>query len=407
MTKLVVLASLLLAVVATTAAARPDEAAQQAPGVSSTTVLLGGTAPLSGPAAAFAGVAHGANAYFRYANARGGVHGRRIVYKIVDDAYEPARTVQATRELVQRDRVFAIFNSFGTENALAVRAFLNQLEVPHLFLGTGVSDIGEGHRRYPWSIGYVPSFVGEGAIYGRNIARTRPRARIAVLYEDSPYGKDLLRGVRRGLAGKGRVVATQSHAPTDPNASSQVASLRASRADVLMLLTTPVFVIQGFIQLNKLGWRPQVYISSASVEPTIMRTATLSAGRRATEGAISMAFLKDVSNPRWARDRGARLYKQIMRRYYPQGRVTDLYNLYGMAVAFTMVDTLRRAGRNLTRDRLLHAATHLNERNNPFLLPGVAVRTSPTSYYPITKAQLYRYRRGTWQPVSGLLGARG
>lgn len=400
-------ASLLALAVAVPGAAARSEAPAQAPGVTSSTILLGATAPLSGPAAAFAGVVTGANAYFRYVNARGGVHGRRIVYKVVDDAYEPARTVQATRDLVQRDKVFAIFNSFGTENALAVRPFLNQQKVPHLFLGTGVSNIGEGHRRYPWSMGYVPSFVGEGAIYGRNVARTRPGARIAVLYENSPYGKDLLAGLRRGLAGKARIVATQNHGPTDPDANSQLASLRASRANVLMVFTTPLYVIQSFIQLNKLGWRPQVYISSASVEPSFMRTATLSAGRRATEGAISMAYLKDVTNPRWARDRGARLYRQIMRRYYPQGRVADLYNLYGMAVAYTMVDTLRRAGRNLTRQRLLWAATHLNEPSNPFLLPGVVVRTSPRSYYPITKAQLYRYRGGRWHSVSGLLGARG
>ena len=403
MTRALAAAAALAALVVPGAGAGP----QQTPGVTATTILLGGTAPLSGPAAAFAGVANGANAYFRYVNARGGVNGRRITYKIVDDAYEPARTVQATRELVERDRVFAIFNSFGTANSLAVRPYLNQLRVPHLFLGTGVSEIGEGFRRYPWSIGYVPSFVGEGAIYGRNVARTRRGARIAVLYENSEYGRDLLTGLRRGLAGRARIVATQTHAPTDPDVNSQVAALRASQATVLMLFTTPLYVIQSFIGTNKLGWRPQIYVSSPSVEPSIMRTATLSAGARATEGAISMAYLKDPTNPRWARDRGVALYRTVMRRHYPQGRVTDLYNLYGMAVAFTMTDALRRAGRNLTRVGLLRAATHLDERNNPFLLPGVAVRTSPTSYYPIAKAQLYRYRRGRWQPFSGLLGARG
>ena len=403
MTRMLAVAVAVAALVVAGAAARPA----QTPGVTSTTILLGGTAPLSGNAASFASVAHGANAYFRYVNARGGVNGRRIVYKVVDDAYDPARTVQETRELVQQDKVFAIFNSFGTANALAVRPFLNQLKVPHLFLGTGVSEIGSGYRRYPWSMGYVPSFVGEGAIYGRNIARTRPRARIAVLYESSEYGRDLLAGLRRGLAGKGRIVATQTHAQTDPEANSQLAALRTSRADVLMLFTTPLYVIQAFIQTAKLGWRPQVYVSSPAVEPSIMRTATLSAGPRATEGAISMAYLKDPTNPRWAGDRGVRLYRTIMRRHHPQGRATDLYNLYGMAVAYTMVDALRRAGRNLTRQSLLRAATHLNEKDNPFLLPGIVVRTSPRSYHPITKAQLYRYRKGRWQPFSGLLGARG
>ncbi len=400
-------ATLLLLASAVPGAAARTEAPAQTPGVTATTILLGGTAPLSGPAAAFASTATGANAYFKYVNARGGVHGRKIVYKVVDDAYDPARTVQATRELVQQDKVLAIFNSFGTENSLAVRPFLNQLRVPQLFVGSGASAIGEGYRTDPWTIGYVPSFIGEGAIYGRNIARTRPRARLAVLYEKSAYGRDLLRGLRRGLAGKARVVATQTHESTDADVSAQVAALRSSRADTLLLFTTPQYVIQSFITANKLAWRPQFYVTLASIEPTIMRIATLSAGARATAGAISMAFLKDPSNPRWARDRGVRLYRQIMRRHYPQGRVTDLYNLYGMAVAHTMVHTLRKAGRNVTRAGLLRAATHLSQRDNPFLLPGVAVRTTPRSYYPIAKAQLYRYRRGRWQPFSGLLGARG
>jgi branched-chain amino acid transport system substrate-binding protein len=400
---LVVLAALALAVPA--ASARPDARAQ-VPGVTATTVMLGGTVPLSGPAAAFGALAPGANAYFKHVNARGGVHGRRIVYKYVDDGYEPARTVQATRELVQQDGVFAIFGSVGTENNLAIRPFLNALKVPQLFVGDGSSGIADP-RRYPWTMGFLPSYVGEGAMYGRNLARTTPNARIAVLVESSPLGQDLLGGLRRGLAGKGRVVATESHSPIDPDVNSQIASLRGSRADTLVLFTTPQYVIQSFIAINKLGWRPRVFVSSISIEPTVMRIATLSAGRRTTEGAISMAWLKDPTNPRWARDRGVRLYAEIMRRHYPEGRLTDVYNYAGMAFAYTMVDTLRRAGRNLTRAGLLRAATSLNLTDNPFLLPGIAVKTSQTNYYPISKAQLYRYQNGRWQPFSGLLGARG
>jgi branched-chain amino acid transport system substrate-binding protein len=400
---LVLLAALVLAV---PAASARTKAPTQTPGVTPTTVLLGGTVPLSGPAAAFGTLAPGANAYFKYVNARGGVHGRKIVYKYVDDGYEPARTVQATRELVQQDGVFALFGSVGTENNLAVRPFLNQLKVPQLFVGDGSSNIADP-RRYPWTMGYLPSYVGEGAMYGRNLARTKPQARIAVLVENSALGKDLLAGLRRGLGGKGRIVATESHSPIDPDVNSQIASLRSSRADTLVLFTTPQYVIQSFIGINKLGWRPQVFVSSISIEPTVMRIATLSTGKRTTDGAISMAWLKDPTNPRWTRDRGVRLYGQIMRRYHPEGRLSDVYHYAGMSFAFTMVNALRRAGRNLTRAGLLRAATHLQETDNPFLLPGITVQTSPTNYYPISKAQLYRYRSGRWQPFSGLLGARG
>jgi branched-chain amino acid transport system substrate-binding protein len=174
-----------------------------------------------------------------------------------------------------------------------------------------------------------------------------------------------------------------------------------------MLFTTPGYVIQSFIQLNKLGWRPQVYVNSVSIEPTVMRTATLSTNPRATADAISMVWLKDPTNPRWAKDRGVRLYRQIMARHYPSGRLTDVYNYAGMSFAYTMVDVLRRAGRNLTRASLLRAATHLDERDNPFLLPGIAVRTSPGNYFPISRAKLFRYSRtGRWVPFGRLLAAR-
>jgi branched-chain amino acid transport system substrate-binding protein len=398
------LALVLLALVAVVPSA--DAGRHAVPGVTPTTVLLGGTVPLSGPAAAFGALAPGANAYFKYVNARGGVNGRQIVYKYVDDGYEPARTVQAVRELVQQDGVFAIFGSVGTENNLAVRAFLNQLQVPQLFVGDGSSQIGDP-KRFPWTLGFLPSYLGEGAMYGRNVARTKPKAQIAVLQESSALGKDLLAGLRRGLGRKGKIVAVEGHSPIDPDVSSQIASLRSSRADTLMLFSTPQYVIQSFIAANKLGWRPQIFVNSISIEPTVMRIATLSAGKATTDGAISMAWLKDPTNPRWAKDRGVLLYRQIMRRHYPDGRLTDVYNYAGMAFAFTMVDALRRAGRNLTRAGLLRAATHLNETDNPFLLPGIPIKTSPTSYYPIAKAQLYRYRNGLWQPFSGLLGARG
>jgi branched-chain amino acid transport system substrate-binding protein len=378
------------------------------PGVTATTVLLGGTVPLSGPAAAFGSVAPGAAAYFKWVNAHGGVRGRRILYTYRDDGYDPARTVQETARLVQEDGVFAVFNSAGTENALAVRPYLNRFGVPHLFIGSGASRFAREARRYPWSMGYLPSFEGEGAMYGRNLVRAKPRARVAVLFESSDYGEDLLRGLRRTLKRPARIVATQSHAPTDAEVASQVATLRSARADTLMVFTTPLFAIRAFVAANKLGWRPRVYVSSVSVEPTIMRIASASASARATRDAISMAFLKDPTSPRWAKDRGVVLYKQIMRRYHPRGAggVGDVYNFYGMAVAHTMVTALRQAGRNLTRRGLLRAATHLDERDNPFLLRGVTVRTTPTTYYPISKGQLYRYRGGRWQPFSGLLGAR-
>lgn len=385
------------------AAARPATD----PGVTATSVLIGGTAVLSGPEVAYAAVARGAEAYFKHVNANGGVHGRKIEYRYLDDAYNPAETVQRTRQLVQQDRVFAIFNTLGTEHNLAIRSFLNQLRVPQLFVGTGASAIGNGHRRFPWTMGYLPSFVGEGAVYGRHIRSTRPRARIAVLHEDSLYGRDMLAGLRRGLGPlAGRIVAVQTYQVIDPDVSSQIARLKASGANTFMLFALPKQTIQSFIAADKIGWRPQVYVNSVSVDPFVMEIARTNTGNRTTRNAITSAFLKEPTDPAIARDPGVRLYKQIMRRYVGASKIKEVAHIYGMAAAYTMVDTLRKAGRNLTRQGLLRAATHLDERDNPFLVRGIFVRTSPISYFPIVRTRLLRYENGRWRTFSGFLPVR-
>jgi branched-chain amino acid transport system substrate-binding protein len=395
-------AAALLLVVASSAGAAP--AAD--PGVSPTSVLLGGTAPLTGEAAAFGSVAPGAKAYFDYVNSKGGVNGRKISYKYYDDAYNPAQTVQLTRRLVEQDHVFAIFNSVGTANNLAIRDYLNAAKVPQLFVGDGSQQIASPVK-YPWTMGFLMSYRGEGNVYGKTIVRTRPKARIAILYENTDLGRDMLTGLTRAIAGKGpRVVASQSYEFTGADVSSQVALLKSSGADTLMLFTTPKFFINAITAAHKLGWKPQVYIASVSIEPTIMSIARLNAPEL-TKGALSIAFVKNPNDPIWAKDPAVALYRSIMKRFDPTGKPTDVYNWYGMTVAWTMVATLKKAGRNLTRAGLLRAAQSLNTGANPFLLPGIRLKTSRTDYRPMDDVYLYRYDNKQWVKASGLLHARG
>jgi branched-chain amino acid transport system substrate-binding protein len=376
------------------------------PGVTPTQITLGGTIPLSGPAAAYASVGRGADAYFKYVNSKGGVFGRKIVFKYEDDEFDVGKTILLTRQLVEQDNVLAIFDSVGTEHALAVRPYLNDRKVPQLFVGSGVSKLATEHKKYPWSMGYLPSFAGEGVIYGRYIAAHRPTARIAVLYENSDFGKDLLSGLRRGLGGKARIVGTQSYEIDDANVDSQLAKLKSSGADTLMLFATPKFAIFGYVGSFRLGWHPHVYVTSVSISPDIMKIAKFGSNQKQVEGSISIAFVKDPTSNQWATDKTVRLYKTIMRRYLPAAPADDVFNYYGMAVAYTMVDTLRKAGRDLTRAGVLRAATHLSE-TNPFLLPGVRIQTSPNDYYPMDRVKLARYHGTHWQFFGNLVSARG
>jgi len=390
-------------VLASTAGAAP--AAD--PGLTSSTVLLGGTVPLTGEAAAFGSVGPGAKAYFDYVNAKGGVNGRTIEYRYYDDAYNPAQTVQLTRRLVEQDKVFAIFNSIGTANNLAIRDYLNAQKVPQLWAGDGSQSIGRSWAKYPWTMGFLMSYRGEGDVYGKTIVKSRPKAKIAVLYENTELGLDMLTGLTRAIAGKGpRIVAKQAYEFTGADVSGQIGLLKASGADTLMLFATPKFFLQAIATTHRLGWKPQVYIASVSIEPTIMGIARFNAPEL-TKGALSIAFVKNPNDPIWAKDRAVALYRSIMRKYDPSGKQTDVYNWYGMTVAWTMVETLRRAGKSPTRSSLLKAAQSLDTLANPFLLPGIRLQTSRTDYRPMEQVYLYRYDNKQWVRASGLLPARG
>jgi branched-chain amino acid transport system substrate-binding protein len=366
------------------------------PGVTPTQILLGATGPLSGSESAYAPTLTGAQAYFDYVNAHGGVNGRKIVFRVEDDQYNPVETVQLTQKLVEQDGVFAIFNSIGTEHALAVRDYLNMHQVPQLFVGSGAAVIGNQHAKYPWTIGLLPSFTGEGLIYGRLIAKDHPKAKIGVLYENDEYGQELLAGLKRGLGSHaGQIVGTQSYALLDTSIVSQVTALKASGADTFVIFALPQQSAQAFVAASKLGWKPTEYVTSVSIDPVVMHIVHLSSDNSVGVGATSTAFLHDPTNPTQSKSAGVKLYLQIMKRYLPREDPKAVAHIYGMMAAYAMVDALKHAGKSPTRASLLHAAQHLTE-TNPFLLPGLTLTTTPTDYFPIGRTYLVRYLHGFW-----------
>jgi branched-chain amino acid transport system substrate-binding protein len=401
------LACLVLAAVAAPEALAGGKVGAVDPGVTATSILLGGTTPLSGTASAYASVARGADAYFKFVNARGGVLGRKITYKYLDDAYNPAQTVQATRQLVEQDKVFAIFNALGTEHNDAVRDYLNAQSVPQLFVASGATKWGSEGAKYPWTIGFQPSYQAEGWVYGKYLARTKPRARVAVLAQNDDYGRDLLVGFKRGFVGsRVKILAAENYEVTASDVQSQVAKLKASGADTLALFATPKFAIQAYVYAKKLAWKPYVINNTVSAASNIMTLASEGGTNGVVNGSVSVTFLKDPTDPKWKKDAAVRLYRSIMARYAKGANVNDVYHVYGMAVAFTTVEALERAGKNLTRAGLMRVAANLNVANNPFLLPGIAVKTGPGDRFPLEQMQLQRWERGGWKSFGGLWGYR-
>ena len=395
---LFVLGALALATVASGAASET--------GVTATTVTIGGTTPLSGPASAYQSVAKGAAAYFRYVNAKGGVNKRKINYIYKDDGYDPSRTADATRELVQQDKVFAIFNSLGTDQNLATRAYLNALKVPQLFVASGATTFGTDYKKYPYTIGYQPNYRAEGTIYGRYIVKHAGKSRIGVLYQNDDYGKDLLAGLQRGLGKKAGLIKTkQSYNVDDPDVQSQIAKLKAAKTNTLMVFATPKFAIQAYVYARKLSWKPLVYMNAVSSAANIMGLSSAATNKKQTEGTISIVFLKDPTDPHWRKDPGAKLYRSIMKKF-KGGNPNDVYAVYGMSVAHTFVAALQKAGKNPTRAGIVKAADSLNVTNDPFLLPGIAVKTSASDHFPLDQAKLQRYHNGHWVAFGGLFRVR-
>src|SRR5919199_81881 len=396
------LCGLAAAVAAAAAGARPVAT----PGVSSTEIKLGGSVPLSGEASAAGNVARGAEYCFKYVNDHGGVFGRKISYKYLDDAYDPGRAVQNTIRLVQQEQVFAMFNTLGTNNNLAIRKYLNDNGVPQLFVAAGATTFGRDYRKYPWTIGYIPTYSEEGKIYGRYILAKIKKPKIAVLYQDDDYGRDLLAGLQKGLGRKASaIVAKVGYDPTSSDVQGEVARLKASKANVLMIFAFGKFSLQAFNAVARLSWHAQIFVNDVSSASSLMSIVPQSTAN----GSISIVFGKDPAAPTWRRDKGIRLFQSILKKYGSDIGPRDLQDGYytaGMATAYTLVDTLKKAGKNLTRDGVMRAATHLTEKGNPFVLPGIVIHTTPRSRFPLTQVKLQRWSAKAWHPFGKLISVR-
>jgi branched-chain amino acid transport system substrate-binding protein len=400
--RVILLCVVLAAVGASTVGARP----LATPGVSSTEIKLGGSVPLSGEASVSGNVARGAEYYFKYVNDHGGIFGRKISYKYLDDAYDPGRAVQNTMRLVQQDGVFAMFNTLGTNNNLAIRKYLNDTGVPQLFVASGATTFGRDYKKYPWTIGYIPTYSEEGKIYGRYVVAKIKKPKIAVLYQDDDYGRDLLAGLRKGLGGKASAIVSRvGYDPTSSDVQGEIARLKASKANVFMLFAFGKFSLQAYNAVARLSWHPQIFVNDVASASSLMSIVPQSAANN----SISIAFGKDPAAPLWTRDKGIRLFQSILKKYGSGVGSRDLkdgFYVAGMGAAYTMVDTLKKAGKNLTRQGVMRAATHLNERGNPFLLPGIVIKTSPSKRFPVTQVRLQRWRAKAWHPFGKLITAQ-
>jgi branched-chain amino acid transport system substrate-binding protein len=364
------------------------------PGASDTEIKIGNTNPYSGSASAYGTIGRSIAAYFKKINEEGGVNGRKITFISYDDGYSPPKTVEQVRRLVEQDQVLFLFQTLGTPTNTAIWKYLNQKKIPQLFVATGATKWGdpEGH---PWTMGWQPNYQTEAKIYARYILENLPNARIGILYQNDDYGKDYVKGFKDGLGEKAgeMIVSEQTYEVTEPTVDSQIVNLKNSGADVLFNVTTPKFAAQAIRKVADIGWKPVHFLNNVS---NSVGSVLQPAGLEASKDIISSFYLKDPDDPQWKDDPGRKEWLTWMEKYYPEGNVHDLFNVYGYTVAQTLIQVLKQAGDDLTRENIMHQAANIKDLELPMLLPGIKINTSPTDFYPIEQLQLGKFNGERW-----------
>lgn len=371
-------------VVALTGPAR----AQDTPGVTATELKIGCTTSLSGPVSALGTIAKCSDAYFRMINDQGGIAGRKINFIYYDDAFNPAKTVEQTRKLIESDNVAFLFSMLGTAPNSAVVKYINSNKVPHLFLSVNGDKWGD-YQTYPWTMGFAPSSRTEAQIFARYALSEKPDAKFAVLYQNDDLGKDFVSGLRDVLGARyDSVVKALSYEVADPTIDSQIVTLRSSNADILISGVTAKFAAQAIRKLYELGWKPMHFITSGAASAS---STVIPAGAERAVGLITSVYIKDPSDPAWSEDAGVKDYLNFMTKYFKDGNPKEFLNVYGYTVTSVLRKLLEQCNGNFSRESIMAQANNLKNLEVPTLLPGVRINTIPTNHHPLQQMQLQRW----------------
>ncbi|MEP7282273.1 MAG: ABC transporter substrate-binding protein [Rubrivivax sp.] len=364
-------------------------------------IKVGHLNPYSGPASAYGTIGKAIAAYFQKVNDDGGVNGRKINFISLDDGYNPAKSVEQARKLVEQDEVLLVFQPLGTPSNSAIHKYMNQKKVPQLFVATGATKWGDP-KDFPWTMGWQPNYQSEAKIYAASILENQPNAKIAVLYQNDDYGKDYLKGFEDGLGAKAAtmIVSKQSYEVTDPTVDSQMVTLKSSGADVFFNITTPKFAAQAIKKAAELGWKPVHYLNSVS---NAVGSVLKPAGMENSVGIISAAYIKDPTDPQFQKGKEYDDWLAWMKKYQPTGDLSSNFNVYGYTVAQTLVQVLKQCGDDLTRANVMKQAASL-DLTLPMLLPGVTIKTAADDFYPIEKEQLMKFNGTSWELYGKIYG---
>jgi len=393
---------LILALSFSIASLSPVGAAEKkyGPGVTDTEIKLGQTMPYSGPVSSLARFGRVEAAYLRKINASGGVNGRRVTLVSLDDAFAPAKAAEQTRKLVESDGVLAIVGSVGTPSNLAVAKYLNSKAVPQILLLASTPKLDDPEN-LPWTTTFMMPQPVETRIYAEYLLKTKPDAKIAVIYQNDDLGKGNLAGFKAALGSRAStmVVAEAAYDIMDPTVDSQIVALKASGADTLFHASNARFAAQAIRKAHELGWKAQhVLLSGVSGIAAVMRPA----GLAASTGAVTALWMKSSEDPMWEADAGMREYRAFMKEWAPNEEVED--SVFPYATAQIIVEILKNCGDDLSRENLIRQATNIRGVQLPLFLPGLTINVTPTNRIAWRKARMARFDGTRWVLLDDVIG---
>ncbi|MFL6712488.1 MAG: ABC transporter substrate-binding protein [Sulfurifustis sp.] len=371
-------------------------------GASDTEIKIGNTLPYSGPASAYGIIGKVEGAYFKMINDQGGINGRKINFISLDDGYNPAKTVEQVRKLVEEEKVLFVFQTLGTAHNTAIHKYMNDRKIPQLFVATGATKWGD-YKNYPWTMGWQPNYQAEARAYAAYVLKHMPNAKVGILYQNDDFGKDYLHGFKEGFGDKASkmIVKEVSYEVSDPTVDSQIIALKSSGADVFFNVATPKFAAQAIRKAYDIAWKPTQFISNVSAN---VGSVLAPAGLEKSKGVITAQYLKDPTDPQWQKGKEYEEFMAFKNKYLPDTDIKDINNVYGYSVASTLVRVLKACGDNLTRENVMKQAANLKNVQEPMVTPKVMVNTSPTDYFPLEAVLLGKFNGEKFVSFGEVLG---
>jgi branched-chain amino acid transport system substrate-binding protein len=391
--------ALLAAVVALASlGAISDRVREQA--VTDNEIRVGNLMPYSGSLDIFGMIGKAEAAYFERINERGGINGRKVRFISYDDKADPVAALSLTRNLVEEDKVLLMFGSFGTPGNFAVRKYLNDTQVPQLFVASGDDHLYDP-TLFPWTMGWQPSFREEGRIYANYIQASYPGKKIAGLWQNDHFGREIIRGLEDGLGQVARMIRVDiAYDLEDEHLDTHLSILKRSGAEIFVFAGVPSNAAKVIRLAAQLDWHPVFILNQMA---SSIATALKPAGLENAVGVITAAYLKDANDPAWKEDQAASEWQSFLEKYHRAGGSDESAAMFGYAAAETLAQVLRQCGNDLSRENVMKQATALKDYQGSVLLPGIKISTGPWNFRPIKQLRLVQFDGRTWQPIGDVL----